>query len=348
MKIAVYAIAKNEEKHVKRFCESAKDADLIVITDTGSEDNTVEEAKKNGAMVHSIWINPFRFDVARNAALALVPTDVDVCISMDLDEVLLPGWREELEKCWQDDITRLNIGFDFGTNRVFYPSRAHNRHGYYWKYPCHEYIMPDARIEDKCGQTTFVMMTHKPDPEKSRGQYLDLLAMAVKEDPLCHRSCYYYGRELTFHAKWQESIAELERYLKLPTAQWALERSHAMRMIGAAKARLNLDSAKWFRLAVAEEPNIRENWFDLAVFGYKTNNWEECYGAAKKALTITQNIAQHTGASEAWGYLPYDYVAISAHNLGLKEESIKYGEIALQMQPNDERLINNLKFYKET
>ena len=46
MKIAVYAISKNEEQFVKRFCESAKDADLILIPDTGSTDNTVIEARK--------------------------------------------------------------------------------------------------------------------------------------------------------------------------------------------------------------------------------------------------------------------------------------------------------------
>lgn len=31
--IAIYAIAKNEAKFVKRFCESAKDADLMLIAD---------------------------------------------------------------------------------------------------------------------------------------------------------------------------------------------------------------------------------------------------------------------------------------------------------------------------
>lgn len=347
MKIAVYAIAKNEEKHVKRFCESAKEADLIIITDTGSEDKTVEIAKECGAITHQINITPFRFDVARNAALSLVPADVDICVSMDLDELLLPGWREEIEKCWSEDITRLNIGFDFGKDRVFYPSRVHNRHGYYWKYPCHEYIMPDSRMQDKCGQTTFVMMTHKPDPTKSRGQYLDLLEMAVKEDPMCHRSCYYYGRELTYRERWEDAIKELERYLTLPTATWSLERSHTMRMIGAAKLKLGLDGSKWFRMAVAEDPSVRDNWFDLAVLSYKTQDWPQCYGAAKRALTITNNNAQHTGSSETWGYLAYDYVAIAAYNLGLKNEAIKYGEIALEMQPGDERLTNNLKFYKE-
>ena len=30
LKIAVYAISKNEEMFVKRFCDSAKDADIIL------------------------------------------------------------------------------------------------------------------------------------------------------------------------------------------------------------------------------------------------------------------------------------------------------------------------------
>ena len=34
LKICVYAISKNEKQFVKRFCDSAKDADLILIADT--------------------------------------------------------------------------------------------------------------------------------------------------------------------------------------------------------------------------------------------------------------------------------------------------------------------------
>ena len=85
MKIAVYAISKNEEKHVKRFCESAKEADLILIADTGSTDNTVVEARACGAQVYEVNIMPWRFDKARDAAVALLPRDMYVCISGDLD-----------------------------------------------------------------------------------------------------------------------------------------------------------------------------------------------------------------------------------------------------------------------
>ncbi|MEI2419703.1 hypothetical protein V6O07_05470, partial [Arthrospira platensis SPKY2] len=101
MKICVYAISKNEEQFVKQFCESAKDADLILIADTGSIDGTVEQARACGAVVHEICITPWRFDKARDAALALIPRDIDVCISLDLDERLEPGWREEIGRVWR-------------------------------------------------------------------------------------------------------------------------------------------------------------------------------------------------------------------------------------------------------
>jgi glycosyltransferase involved in cell wall biosynthesis len=67
MKICVYAISKNEEQFVERFCASAKDADLILIADTGSEDNTAVKAAECGATVYDICITPWRFDKARDA-----------------------------------------------------------------------------------------------------------------------------------------------------------------------------------------------------------------------------------------------------------------------------------------
>jgi len=98
MKIAIYAISKNEEEFVKRFYESAKNADLVLIADTGSTDNTVSLARSLGITVHDIAVKPWRFDKARDTALNLIPGDFDVCISLDLDEVMEPGWREEIER----------------------------------------------------------------------------------------------------------------------------------------------------------------------------------------------------------------------------------------------------------
>jgi len=98
MKIAVYTIAKNEEQFVERWYNSAKNADYLLIVDTGSSDNTITAAKNLGINVVSINVNPFRFDDARNVSLSLLPPDIDYCIALDMDEILVDGWRKHLEK----------------------------------------------------------------------------------------------------------------------------------------------------------------------------------------------------------------------------------------------------------
>ena len=86
-KVCVYAICKNEEKFAARWVSSMKEADYIVVLDTGSEDNTVEILRNLGVRVEERIISPWRFDNARNASMELIPDDADICVCTDLDEV---------------------------------------------------------------------------------------------------------------------------------------------------------------------------------------------------------------------------------------------------------------------
>ena len=101
-KICVYAISKNEEKFVKRWYESVKEADSVYVLDTGSTDETVSILKDLGANVSVKVIKPWRFDIARNESLKLVPLDTDICVCTDLDEVFEKNWRNTLEKAWKN------------------------------------------------------------------------------------------------------------------------------------------------------------------------------------------------------------------------------------------------------
>ena len=107
MKVAVYTIALNEAAHVERWANSAIDADYRVVVDTGSNDDTVERLLQAGVTVHCIRIRPWRFDDARNTAMALLPDDVDICCTMDMDRYLSPGWRPKLEQTWTPGTTAL-------------------------------------------------------------------------------------------------------------------------------------------------------------------------------------------------------------------------------------------------
>ena len=345
-KICVYAISKNEKDFVARFCKSAKDADLIMIADTGSTDGTAEEAVIHGAVVHDIFIKPWRFDLARNAALALIPGDFDICISLDLDEVMEPGWREEIENVWIDgETTRLRYMFDWGCGIKFQYEKIHHRHGYHWHHPCHEYPRPDGRINEIYAFTPKLLVSHHPDPTKSRGQYLDLLKLSVTEDPHCPRNAFYYARELMFHRDWHNSIKECERYLALPGANWVNERCYAYRVMG--KCYDEMGDAKSAELhymkAASEAPNTREPWCELAMLTYRQARWAECFAYSMRALDIKHRDLVYTCDPAVWGYWAHDLASVSAWNLGLKSVALEQAKLALEASPEDGRLKANLE-----
>lgn len=347
MKIAVYAISKNESQFVKRFCESAKDADLVLIADTGSSDDTVEVARTCGATVYDIAVTPWRFDIARDTALTLIPRDFDVCISLDLDEILEPGWREEIERVWVPGTTRLRYKFDWGCGISFYYEKIHARHGYHWHHPVHEYPVPDLRIKEVYAQTDMLLVSHHPDPTKSRGQYLDLLKLAVTEDPICPRNAFYYARELTFYRKWIDAIVALNKYLENPKATWPNERCYAYRLLGKSYEELgDTETAlTYYDAACKESPGTREPWVEKAMCHYRRAEWQDCYNNANQALTIKDKQAVYTMDPSVWGAKPHDLIAISAYHLGLKQEAIRHGQLAVDLEPCDARLVNNLKHY---
>lgn len=354
VKIVVYAIAKNEEQFVERFCESAKEADLILIADTGSTDGTIKKVHglgvKNVACL-GITINPWRFDLARNAALSVLPKDADVCVSLDMDEVLQPGWRQEIERVWEvGKTTRLRYLFNWGGPTEFYYEKIHARNGYKWHHPCHEYPVPYG-IEEVWAQTDMLLVVHKSDPTKSRQQYLGLLKMSVEEDPSCPRNAFYYAREHSFGypgTDADEALRQCDRYLSLPRATWPNERAYAYRVKGEVYTKREdwANASAAYHMAAQEAPNTREPWIGLAHIHYKQARWPQCYAFALRALEINDKGKVYTTDHAAWGSKPYLYACLGAWYIGLRDKAIEYGELALALDPTDELLLNNMRLMK--
>lgn len=346
MKIGVYTIALNESKFVHRWSDSIKEADYVLIADTGSTDGTAELAEHFGVNVVRISVSPWRFDDARNAALASLPADLDYCISLDMDEVMIPGWRKELEKMLASGVTRPRYkytwswkpngepGLEYGGDKI------HARHGYRWKHPVHEVLVAD-RMDEVQGWCD-IEIHHYPDEGKSRGQYFPLLKTAVEEDPNDDRNAFYYARELFFNGTLEEAAKEFRRHLALPTAKWKAERAASMRYLAKSEPE---NAEQWLQAATIEDPARREPWVELALIAYSRQAWEECLAFSEAALGIEEKPLDYLCEEFAWGELPFDLAALSAYHCGDVEKSIEYGELALRTNPDDERLANNLDIY---
>jgi len=348
MKSAIYTIALNEVDFVDRWYESAKDADYLLIADTGSTDGTVEAARALGINVVEIRVSPWRFDDARNAALAALPEDIDMCISLDMDEVITPGWKEILTEAWGRGVNRPRYKHIWSFNEDGTPGlefsydHIHGRKGFRWRHPVHECLYAFG-IEEKQEWLEGIETHHRPDSTKSRSQYLPLLALSVQEDPHNDRNAFYYGRELYFYGRYMEAAEELKRHLELPTAHWAPERAASMRFIGKS---LPAEAEHWFQKAIAQAPGRREPFVDLVKLYYDRQDWINCLKHAQEALAIVEKPLEYLCEAESWGFSPWDYAAVAAYNLGQYVRASEYADKAYELSPDDERLKNNAALCK--
>ena len=345
LKVAIYTISKNEEKHVERWYESSKEADYHILADTGSTDNTVELARSLGITVVPIRVLPFRFDDARNTSLALVPEDVDYCIALDVDEVLTPGWKDALVKAHEAGIDRpfyrrIEAFNDDGSVATEFDGfKIHRRSGIRWHYPIHEVPTWYADREEVKDHIKGLEIHHLQDKTKSRGIYLPLLEMAVKELPDA-RNLYYLGREQSYYQQWDKAKENLKKYLEISI--FPQEKAAACRILAKADPE---NAEEWF-IRGTEEFACRESILALANHYYMTKQWEECLLVAKKALDFNTKPVEFLAESWAWGHMAYDLIAVSAWQLNDYKTALEYGLKAVEISSDDERLQKNLEFYR--
>lgn len=353
-KICVYAISKNEEKFVKRWYESVKEADSVYVLDTGSTDKTISMLKDLGVNVSVKEIKPWRFDVARNESLKLVPEDCDICVCIDIDEVISKGWRKKLEEIWDDNTNHLRYIYnwshdDNGKPLVsFYYEKIHARNGFKWIYPVHE-VLEFSKEKEVFKTTEEIVVDHYPDSTKSRSNYLPLLELSVKENPDNDRNMHYLGREYIFHGKYNEAIDMLIKHLNLKSATWKDERCASMRFIARCYKYLKrYDEAKmWLDKAINEAPYLRDPYVERAMLEYELNNFEDVKKYCLLALEIKNHTKTYINEPFSWNYTIYDLLSISEFYLGNIESSLKWINKAIEIEPNNKRLINNKKIIQE-
>ena len=354
MKIVVYAISKNEEKFVDRWYESMKEADEIYVLDTGSTDKTVDKLKKHKINVKTEIINPWRFDVARNKSLEMVPKDTDICVCTDLDEVFNPGWRKVLEENWKDNQRakyNYNWHFDENNNPVisYYLNKIHTRNDYTWIYPVHEVLTYTKTTEEKIITLDNITLNHYPDKTKSRSSYLPLLKLAVKENPNNDRNMHYLGREYMYYNQNDKAIKFLKKHLKLETATWKDERCASMRFIARCYIRKQnyKEALKWLDKAIKEAPYLRDPYVEKALLEYTLENYNKVIYLCNQALDIKTNEKTYINEKISYDHTIYDLLSMCYYYKNEKQLALYYIDKAIKQSPNIKRLQDNKKYFSK-
>jgi glycosyltransferase involved in cell wall biosynthesis len=344
MKIAVYAIALNEEQFISRWAESAKEADYILLADTGSTDGTIALAESLGIQVYKIKIAPWRFDDAKNAALNLLPSDVDIAVSLDIDEVLLPGWREHLKDSWELDATILNHRYRHNGGSWQWHSKIHSRHNCKWVGAVHETL--SWSISEKTLWNDQIFLDEWQDTTKSRRSYLNLLHKKINEGDEDWRTRYFLANDYEAIGNLDQAIFwRSESYDKC--SDGPVVKSYIARNIARNyQAKGDTETAMVQLWRAYGQSKERETLYDMAKLYSSEGDHSIALRLALECLDVIERRDGFTYAEEAWGHGPHDIVALSAYYCGKIELALKHGKLALELDPNNQRLIENMKWYE--
>jgi hypothetical protein len=266
-----------------------------------------------------------------------------------MDEYLNPGWRPHLEAAWTPEMTalfcrkaaRASVD-DASPYKTFPVKNFHSRWGYRFKRPVHEQLSFTGARE-VIGDCADIVISHVQDHSKTtRNQYVPLMEQAHREDPSDAQICFWLGRDYMWAKRDGEAAAILQTYLALPSSTWTEERSEAMRYL----ARVQPDKRMmWLDRARAEAPHRREIWHDLAEELHGAAEWSNLFWACVNGIEKTRRTNSYLDEQHCWGFRLFDLGAIAAWHLGALDRAVEWGAKALELDPGNQRLKNNLDFF---
>lgn len=192
--ISVCIITKNEAEHLEKCLSALKPYPFeIIVTDTGSTDNSKEIAYKYTDKVYDFdWINDF--SAARN--FTINRASHNIILSLDTDEFIKDIDLEKLEQLIQDNpkyvgsIKMLNYFEDNGNIRYQTArlDRLFNRKYYHFENPIHETLSPIAKIPYLSYETPIVVehvgyLGTKEYLDKKSMRNMELLQKELEADP---------------------------------------------------------------------------------------------------------------------------------------------------------------------
>ena len=361
LKVYVYAIAKNESKFVNKWVDSMNEADgIYVLVDGNSTDNTAELLETRKVHIEKKIISPWRFDVARNASLDLVPKDADVCVCTDLDEIFSPGWRDVIEQKWIKGVTNQasykfwhNAGTKDAVPSIFDYSKIHDRNSFRWKWAVHEYIIQkDPKQFINWVVLDGVMLYHYPDLTKPRS-YKKLLEEALKTEPDDIRYQQLLAEEYINANQLADAEKILKNLIEKPTSIHPYDISIAYKL-ACLVAEKRKDFAKIKSLCLEALSTVDKcRWFYAELGDVLINQFKDYkFGIAmmEKALSIHDIII--TARETEWQNKARIYCDLSIAYFYLKdyEKAIKNADMAIENNVNpafNETYANNKKIYEK-
>ena len=323
IKLSVAIICRNEENSIGKCLESVKDADEIVVCDTGSEDKTIEIVKKYTDKIFSDYSWNDNFAEARNHAISKCTGDWILVI--DADNVLVGGIKKTKEECEKAD----KSGYKTISLKIFWERTNKFSHylpylfkrdpEIYFKGAVHNYLTRDDKNYSDLALACWYSESHYKDPDRS----FRILKKEVFSKPELRREKYYLAREYYSRGDYPNALWWFQEYLKMKSdfggevadayllmakCYWQLQkgdfaRAHCLEAIGI---NTNFKEAILF-MAEMSGPINKDRWLEFAegadnsgvLFTREKSEWtKEDYNKQFKAdsdMSRYENIQKEIG-----------------------------------------------------
>lgn len=333
MKICVYGLVHNVGDRAIAWINHIQNADYIILGDTGSTDGSLAVLEHYGAKIYNIRINPWRYDIARNTLLSLIPEDTDIAIALDYNQTLSSDWKNILLEHWLPDTTKVKVKHKLVNNDCINVNLIHTPFGLCWTNPVYESL--SLSLTDQIVSCDNITITD--EFEYKWGDIHQLLTTAVNENPKNNEMVFRLGHYYATIAEWKKSIDTHKQNLENNHSE--LYRSESMIHLSGLE---HLMLPYWLAQAVVECPWRRETWYELACYYYRQHEWNLCLSHCIKSLSLsgTRPISESTEKNLIVQL--HDMAAMSAWNSNMLEKSLEHAEIAANLDPNDPRLHSNL------
>lgn len=218
MRVGVAMIVKNEEAMLARCLESVKQADEIVVCDTGSCDRTIEIARAHTDRVFTDYQWQDSFAEARNHAKS--KSTADWILSIDADEILLSDFSDvrRAASLALNAVDCLQIAGDNGTRNLF-PRLFRNAPEIQWN-PAHrahnvlnvvgEHVGDVAKDDSLVKIQYDYSPAHYQDPDRTKR----MLELSLKENPRNVRAMFYLAREYAYRRMWDDALVLYGRHVQ--------------------------------------------------------------------------------------------------------------------------------------
>lgn len=350
-KISLCMIAKNEAGNIGRCLASVKEiVDEIVVIDTGSSDNTVEIARKFGAVIHTFSWNE-NFSDARNASLELATGDW--ILFLDADEELAAESRQRLRELVADQAVEgyfvkiVNYVGNEGwietcPDVVFRLFR--NRLDYRFRGAIHEQIV-DVILENN-NQACYRMaddvviihygyLDRQISEKDKKTRNLNIIRKELAQDPQNRLLRYHYGVELFRAEKYAEAANELIQAANgIDPGTIYLPKLLRYIVISYQSTAQPLKALDIVQQGLRLYPNYADLYYYAGLLYLDLKRYAQASKSFRKAISMPEQPAQYASFGGVRGFRSYYHLGQIAELFLDHEEALRNYIACLNDNPN--------------